>query len=114
MEDQKLKRAVGDKVVATINGEVVSWINQFDGGAPAAPAAPTVTVTAGCGPAKRTVGDMIVATINGDVVSWANTYDGKAVPAPTPAAALTVTVPGACPEPAPAVPTAAPPGKSSA
>lgn len=31
------KRAVGDKVVATINGQVVSWTNEYGGGAPAAP-----------------------------------------------------------------------------
>ncbi|EFE44181.1 hypothetical protein TRV_01074, partial [Trichophyton verrucosum HKI 0517] len=31
------KRAVGDTVVATIDGQVVSWINQYNGGAPAAP-----------------------------------------------------------------------------
>ncbi|EEQ88880.2 uncharacterized protein BDCG_04000 [Blastomyces dermatitidis ER-3] len=33
------KRAVGDMVTATINGQVVSWVNQYAGGA--APAAPT-------------------------------------------------------------------------
>ncbi|EXJ56984.1 hypothetical protein A1O7_07328 [Cladophialophora yegresii CBS 114405] len=32
------KRAVGDWVTATINGQVVSWANQFDGGAAATPA----------------------------------------------------------------------------
>ncbi|RDI89863.1 hypothetical protein Vi05172_g195 [Venturia inaequalis] len=107
VEEQKLKRAVGDKVIATINGEEVSWINQYDGGAPAAPAAPTMTVTAGCEPAKRAVGDKVVATINGDVVSWTNTYDGKAAPAPTQVVTVTVTVPGSCP--VPAAPTATPP-----
>lgn len=118
VEGQKLKRAVGEKVTATINGEVVSWTNQYDGGAqaaPAAPAAPTVTVAAGCGPAKRAVGDMVVATINGDVVSWINTYDGKAAPAPTQAVTVTVTVPGSCPTPvpaAPAPPASAPAGES--
>jgi hypothetical protein len=115
MKDQKLKRAMGDKVIATINGEAVSWTNQYNGGVSAAPAAPTVTVTAGCGAARRAVGDMVVATINGDVVSWVNPYDGKgAAPAPTPGAAVTVTVPGACPKPVPAVPTVAPPAPASA
>lgn len=109
VEELKLKRAVGDKVTATINGELVSWINQYDGGAPAAPAAPTMTVTAGCGQAKRAVGDMVVATINGDVVSWINTYDGKAAPAPTQVVTVTVTIPGSCPNPVPAAPTAAAP-----
>ncbi|QDS67711.1 hypothetical protein FKW77_005634 [Venturia effusa] len=109
VENQKLKRAVGDKVVATINGQVVSWTNQYDGGAPALPAAPTITVTAGCGPDKRAVGDMVVATINGDVVSWVNTYDGRPAPAPTQMVPVTVTVAGSCPDPAPAAPTAAPP-----
>jgi hypothetical protein len=112
VEDQKLKRAVGDKVIATINGEVVSWINQYDG---SAPATPTVTVTAGCGATKRAVGGIVIATINGDVVSWTNNYDGKgAAPAPTPAVAATVTVPGACPKPAAAVPTGPPPAPISA
>ncbi|EZF71263.1 hypothetical protein H105_06529 [Trichophyton soudanense CBS 452.61] len=35
------KRAVGDTVVATINGQVVSWINEYGGGGGGAPAAPT-------------------------------------------------------------------------
>jgi hypothetical protein len=113
VEDQKYKRTVGDKVIATINGQVVSWINQYDGGASTTPAAPTVTVSAGCGVAKRAEGNMVVATINGDVVSWVNSYEGKgAAPASTRAATVTVTVtvPGNCPKPAPpALPTAVAP-----
>jgi hypothetical protein len=45
-KDSSEKRAIGDMVTATINGQVVSWVNAYDGGAvaateaPAAPAAP--------------------------------------------------------------------------
>jgi hypothetical protein len=107
VEDQILKRAVGDKVIATIDGQVVSWINEYDGGARATPtAAPTVTVTTGCGVAKRGVGDMVTATINGVVVSWINTYDGKPKPTPAAAASVTVTVPGSCAKQAASAPTA--------
>ncbi|EGC47378.1 conserved hypothetical protein [Histoplasma capsulatum var. duboisii H88] len=46
------KRAVGDMVTATINGQVVSWVNQYAGGAPPpaptqAPASPPVEGTEG-------------------------------------------------------------------
>ncbi|KAF1810645.1 hypothetical protein P152DRAFT_366171, partial [Eremomyces bilateralis CBS 781.70] len=36
-EEAAEKRAVGDVVVATIDGQAVSWINEYDGGAAAAP-----------------------------------------------------------------------------
>jgi Putative TOS1-like glycosyl hydrolase (DUF2401) len=48
------KRAVGDLVIATIDGKVVSWTNQYDGGAQAtaAPASPAAQPT-GQAPAQE-------------------------------------------------------------
>ncbi|MCJ1369415.1 hypothetical protein MMC20_000626 [Loxospora ochrophaea] len=34
--EQEAKRAVGDMVTATIDGQVVTWVNEYAGGAPAA------------------------------------------------------------------------------
>jgi hypothetical protein len=49
-EHQEHKRAVGDWVTATINGQVVSWVNQYGGGgAAAATPAPTVGGNGGGG-----------------------------------------------------------------
>ena len=50
-------RAVGDEVIQTMNGQVVSWVNEYDGH-----------------PATRVVA--VTATINGEVVSWATDYAG--------------------------------------
>jgi hypothetical protein len=70
----KEERGLGDAVVATINGVVQSWINDFAGGAAAAP-----TAAAGA--------DIVTATINGVVQTWANNYGGAAAAAPTAAQA---------------------------
>ncbi|RMZ76160.1 hypothetical protein DV738_g5128, partial [Chaetothyriales sp. CBS 135597] len=72
-EDESIgneKRAVGDMVTATINGEVVSWVNQYSGGAGSS-----------TGEASQTNPNdspcpMVTATINGEVVSWVNEYTG--------------------------------------
>ena len=65
----KSKRAVGDTVTATIDGSVVSWINQYDGSAPC-----SVPVT---------------ATIDGSVVSWTNDYCGPSTAGSVPSTAST-------------------------
>jgi len=66
----KEERGLGDAVIATINGVVQSWANDFAGGAAAAPTA----AAAGA--------DIVTATINGVVQTWANNYGGAAA-APT-------------------------------
>ncbi|PGG98570.1 hypothetical protein AJ79_08823 [Helicocarpus griseus UAMH5409] len=47
----KNKRAVGDMVTATIDGKVVSWKNEYGGGAPAAPTEPPAAAPAAPAPA---------------------------------------------------------------
>jgi len=56
------KRALGDWITATINGQVVSWKNNYDGSS----AAMTTQANA----------PVITATVNGEVVSWTNNYGG--------------------------------------
>lgn len=60
------KRDLGDMVVATIDGQVVSWANNWSGESSTAAAA---TTAAGA--------DIVVATINGQVVSWTNNWSGE-------------------------------------
>lgn len=62
------KRALGDEVIATINGQIVSWLNNYDGASTSSSAAATTTGAV----------DMVTATINGVVVSWVNSYAGAA------------------------------------
>lgn len=67
------KRAVGDLVTATMDGKVVSWINQYDGSAPCA-----VPVT---------------ATIDGSVISWTNGYCGPSTAESPPSTTLSAPQP---------------------
>lgn len=61
------KKAVRDWVTATIDGQVVSWVNIYDGK-----------------PATTAGEPMVTATIDGQVVSWVNDYDPAAgLPVPT-------------------------------
>lgn len=71
----------GNMVVATINGNVVSWVNN------AAPA------TAAAGE------PMVTATIDGKVVSWANNYHPGAAATPAPALASPAPAPASNPSP---------------
>lgn len=59
------KRAADDWVTATIDGQVVSWTNNW-------PGAPTSVSTA----AASAGADWVTATIDGQVVSWANNWAG--------------------------------------
>lgn len=61
------KRAVGDLVSATIDGQLVSWTNVYAG--------PGVATAA----PKPAIGDLVSATIDGQLVSWTNVYTGPAV-----------------------------------
>ena len=56
-------------VIATIDGQVVSWENNYFG-TPSGEAAKANPV-------------QVTATIDGQVVSWANNYFGETTPAPT-------------------------------
>ncbi|RMZ81211.1 hypothetical protein DV737_g2628, partial [Chaetothyriales sp. CBS 132003] len=53
------KRAVGDMVTATINGQVVSWVNQYSGGAVSPTTEPSQTNQ------KDSPPSIVTATING-------------------------------------------------
>ncbi|RMD40065.1 hypothetical protein DV735_g5053, partial [Chaetothyriales sp. CBS 134920] len=64
------KRAVGDMVTATINGQVVSWVNQYSGDT-SSPAADASQANP-----NDSSPPMVTATINGQVVSWVNEYSG--------------------------------------
>ena len=96
------KRALGDWVTATIDGQVVSWQNDWSGVAAATPT-PAVT-SAASGPAATPAagGDYVTATIDGVVVSWINNWPppastaGAATPASTAAAAPTPTSASFC------------------
>lgn len=85
------------EVTATIDGVVVSWVNNYTPGA-ATPAAALTTAPAVPAPSGQ---DYITATINGQVVSWVNDYTPGAAAATTPA-----------PAPAPTSAPAAPAGSS--
>lgn len=67
-----MKRDVGDWITATVNGDVVSWMNQYDGEAACA-----VPVT---------------ATIDGVVVSWINNYCGPSTTGTTSSTVATSVV----------------------
>ena len=76
---EEAKRDVGDPVTATIDGKVVSWINQYDESAPCA-----VPVT---------------ATIDGAVVSWINNYCGPSTDDSSPPTPPSVPLHAGCGEP---------------
>ena len=66
-DQMKHKRAVGEKVTAIIDGKEVSWINTYDGSAPAAPApapAPAPVVAAAAVPAAEPVSKAVTSTDN--------------------------------------------------
>jgi len=75
------KRALGDEVTATIDGQVVSWQNDWSGEA-AATSVPasvvnsvqTTAATPAPTAAASTTGNYITATIDGVVVSWINNW----------------------------------------
>lgn len=92
------KRAVGDWVTATIDGQVVSWQNNWSGSPTSAPASAV--------PAQATgAGQWITATIDGQVVSWQ--MDATTAPAATTAVATS------SPAATSAVPTSAAPAPAS-
>lgn len=51
------KRAVGDVVTATIDGQVVTWINEYDGGAPSKPTPPPASQPKPYAPPANPYGD---------------------------------------------------------
>ena len=59
--EAEVKRAVGDEVVVTMNGQVVSWKNDYNGGAqtpaPAPPGQPAASPAAAPGPAAPKVAE---------------------------------------------------------
>ena len=64
------KRAAGDMVTATINGQVVSWVNQYSGpgtGATATPEVDGATVTA----ASATSVESPIPSVNAGPGNWA-------------------------------------------
>ncbi|EXJ88139.1 hypothetical protein A1O1_05067 [Capronia coronata CBS 617.96] len=74
------KRGVGDWVTAVINGQTVSWINEWSGvAATSAPTAdtPSPTTTTATAPASA-ADDWVTAVINGQTVSWINEWSGVA------------------------------------
>lgn len=72
VEESRLsKRAVGDLVFATIDGQLVSWTNVYAG--------PTGV------PALGAVGNLVSATIDGQLVSWASVHTGPGVATDAPA-----------------------------
>lgn len=77
-EAENEKRAPADMVVATIDGQVVSWTNNWSGEAATTSAAAT----------SSAADDIVVATIDGVVVSWTNNWSGESS---TAAAATTTT-----------------------
>ena len=84
------KRAANDWVTATIDGQVVSWTNNY----PGAPTSAGAAVAAGS--------DWVTATIDGQIVSWVNNWPGSAAatPAPTSAPAAASAMTTAAPVPA--------------
>jgi hypothetical protein len=89
------KKAVGDMVVATINGQVVSWINQYDGHE--------------LGQAKPTPAPAPVAAPPAPAPAPPAPAPAPAPPAPAPAAAAPAAAPAqAVPEPSNPSPEAKP------
>lgn len=95
------KRALGDWVTATIDGQVVSWKNDWSGEAAATASVPasvinsiqtTAATPAPTAAAAAPSGNYVTATIDGVVVSWINnwpppTSTSGAAPAATPTSA---------------------------
>lgn len=109
------KRDLGDWVTATIDGQVVSWQNDYSGAAPTtAPVSAPVTSDAATttAPTAQTGGGAVwvYATINGQEVSWVNNWPPPAAStdAPTPASATSNA------SPTPASTTAVPDSLASA
>ncbi|KAL8794335.1 MAG: hypothetical protein Q9195_003162 [Heterodermia aff. obscurata] len=77
-----VERAVGDAVTATIDCQVVTWINKYAGPVNEEAAQAENSVPHG-------VDEMVTATINGQIVSWTNQYTGPSTASslnPTPVA----------------------------
>lgn len=73
------KRAVGDWVIATINGDVVSWKNEYPGGAaPAAPTPPPAAGGAGGAPAPAPAGSYSAPAPAPSVNTGAGTWGRQA------------------------------------
>ncbi|RMZ90654.1 hypothetical protein DV736_g2102, partial [Chaetothyriales sp. CBS 134916] len=87
------KRGVGDMVTATINGQVVSWVNQYSGATISPMAEPSQTSQ------NDSLPSMVTATIKGQVISWVNQYSGESSVASGTSSSLssTTTSPDAAP-----------------
>ena len=79
---QEEKRAIGDVVTATINGQVVTWINAYGGGAVAATAAPAPAPAAPApGSQNKNTNDR-VDNSNSNNDNGGNSGSGSSGPAP--------------------------------